>query len=82
MSFLSSPSRTRGHPLQPLHREVFSATPAGVQAALQAGESAGSPDVSHGRQTSGGGGNWPGAEARGRIWGGETRPLFATSYWP
>jgi hypothetical protein len=24
MSFLSSPSRTRGHPLQPPHREVFS----------------------------------------------------------
>ena len=59
MSFLSSPSRTHGHPLPPLHREVFSATPAAVQAALQAGESAGSPDVSHGRQTSGGGENWP-----------------------
>ena len=57
MSFLSSPSRTRGHLLPPLRREVSSQPPPGavaaVQAALQAGEPAGSPDVSHGRQTSG-----------------------------
>ena len=64
MSFLSSPSRMRGHLLPPPHREVFSQPPpaavAAIQAALQAGEPAGPPDVSHGRQTSGGGENWPG----------------------
>ena len=47
MSFLSSPSRTRGHPLPPLRREVSSQPPPGavaaVQAALQAGEPVGSP---------------------------------------
>lgn len=30
MSFLSWPSRTRGHPLPPLHREVSSQPPAPV----------------------------------------------------
>jgi hypothetical protein len=69
MSFSSSPSRTRGHPLQPPHREISSQPP---PAAVQAGEPAGSPDVSHGDKPSG--------EARGRTWG-ETRPLFATPYW-
>jgi hypothetical protein len=58
MSFLSSPSRTRGRPLPPPRREVSSWPPpaamAAVQAALQAGGAVGSPDVSHGRQTSGG----------------------------
>ena len=47
MSFLSLPSRTRGHLLPPLHRDVSSQPPPGavaaVQAALQAGEPAGSP---------------------------------------
>src|SRR4029077_10986501 len=54
---------------------------AAIQAALQAGEPAGSPRVSHGRQTSGGARTGPGAEARGRTGAGRQTP-FATSYWP
>ena len=45
---------TRGHPLPPPHREVSSQPPPAAMAAVQAGGAAGSPDVSHGRQTSGG----------------------------
>jgi hypothetical protein len=70
MSFSSSPSRTRGHLLPPLHREVSSQPP---PPAVQAGEPAGSPDVSHGDKPSGEARTGPGAEARGRTWG-ETRP--------
>jgi hypothetical protein len=55
MSFLSSPSRTRGHLLQPPHREISSQpSSAAVAGHPSPGEPVGSSDVSHGRQTSGG----------------------------
>jgi len=63
MSFLSSPSRTRGHLLPPPHREVSFQPPwpavAAGQAALQAGEPAGSPRCLPWETNQRGGENWP-----------------------
>ena len=82
MSFLSSPSRTRGHLLPPPHREVSSQPPPAPWPPSRPVRPPAPLVVSHGRQTSGEARTGPGAEARGDPPGRGDMTLFATAYWP
>jgi hypothetical protein len=78
MSFLSSPSRTRGHLLPPPHREVFSQPPRPPWPPSRPRSRPVSPPVPLmspiGDKPAGEARTGPGAEARGRTWAGRQDP--------